>query len=128
MKNSVGPEIVDSSYAVATTATIWALVVRPFSRKARDARIQSKYERAWFRGTPLVVGMTERIPSAPERMASLEAGLTRVESKQTVMDGKLDELHAMIKTLMPNGKDTNNTGDLNYRMAEKLGVIVEDSE
>ena len=117
MRHDVGAPIIDSSYVVATLATIWAIIVRPFSRRARDARFQAKYERAWFRGTPLVVGMSERVPSAPERMAALEAG-------QADIKVKLDELHGMVKTLMPNVKNTNNTGDLNYRIAEKLGVVL----
>ena len=50
-------------------------------------------------------------------VAALEAG-------QADIKVKLDELHDMVKTLMPNGKNTNNTGDLNYRIAEKLGVVL----
>lgn len=66
-------------------------------------------------------------------MRKLETDLA--QTRQTVAEARTAanaaaaaaaETREMVKKLLPNGHDTNEPGDLQYRIAEKLGVVVDE--
>lgn len=92
--------------------------IRAWVRKGRD---DSKF----MDGVPAVRGVMEAVPSAPERLSSLEVEVAAIRVDvisivNAVMgDGGLTE---QMEKLFPNGLNTNNPGDLAARAAQQNGT------
>lgn len=64
MRDTLG----ETGSAVTVLATLYALFVRPWSKKARQARAERKMMRLWFRGSTEKPGFWEALASGPERV------------------------------------------------------------
>jgi len=107
----------------------------PVTRKARKAARERRMDRLYESGVKGVPGLIPEVLPAKERTAMLERDLKQAkrdigEIKTQVIslvEGQ-DEIKATLKLLFPNGKNTNNPGDLLARQAIQNGTWLEEDE
>ena len=97
----------------------------PLTRKWRQARQERKIQRSYERGVRGIPGVSETVPASYERTAMLERDMKAVKADLRELTVGMDYLIGRVEKLFPNGKNTNNPGDLLARWAESNGVWVE---
>jgi hypothetical protein len=117
------------SAAIAALTASWLAFGRPRVRRRREAKRASRARLAAWEGNvgdPSLGIMA--VPSVPARLVSMEATLGRHEIMLNDLTTDMAFVVDIAKRSQPNGQNTNDSGDLIARIADKLGVLLPDDE
>lgn len=144
------PDWLFNLLAVIFGTGIGALIVSIFGARVRavnERRAEDRQARAWDRGIDAIPGVTDGVPRGPVRVETLEEQMVVVRGDIKILQGSVSNLGAgqavmsevleqvkdavasvdeKVRKVLPNGGDTNDTGDLVARLAQHAGVYRDD--